>query len=313
METIGQMVEGGAGLHDRALSRRFAQAISQYVAGPMIHTALTRLGAPQFDRLDAVNLVLTQLAAEAEHDVRRCADGRKPVLPRILNADDPIAYLIRAACKVPTAGSKKPGAQIAGWVFARVTEAHPAIPKDSLVERVDSLDERVDAGWQREASAIAGGEEREWKELTAHLLDLILPETPPHLWASITPLIDWCVSAVPLVTPSHQKTAKFTWANRALHAVELFPDLSADQIEAVVQLLWGTTEGFDGSLIGYVAEVRNAHQYGQHNRLTVFGKHVRDRRSECLGCRTTPLQAKQLSALGEIYPSRISKPVSVAA
>lgn len=312
-ETIEQMVEGGAGLRDRMLSRRFAQAISQYVAGPMVQTAVGTLSAPLFDRLDAVNLVLTQLTAEAERDVRRRAAGRKLVLPRILSAGDPIAWLIRAACKIPTAESKKPGAQIAGWVFTRVTEMHPPRPKDSIVEGVDSLDERVEAGWQHEATAFGGGDESDWRELTAHLLDLILPETPKHLWESITPLVDWCVSAVPLVTPSHQKTAKFAWASRTLQAIELFPDLSADQVEAVVQLLWGTTEGFDGSLVGYVAEVRCAHQYGEHDRVTVLGKYVRDDQRQCQGCRIAPLQAKQLSALAEIYPSRIAKSVSVAA
>jgi hypothetical protein len=80
----------------------------------------------------------------------------------------------------------------------------------------------------------------------------------------------------------------------------------------VHNLLWGgsDSDSDSSSLLAHVALVRNAHQYGHHNRRTVSGRWVRDSRPHCDGCVRTPLSGDRLRALVDTYASRMSRSVA---
>ena len=306
-DALREMMAGRDPLRDRGLARRYVGAVAQWVAPRMVAMAQSELDRV-LDELDAISIVVTQLEVECAQDTRREADGREGVLSRIVGADDPLRYLIRCATKIPNPESPRLTDRVPGWVYKDL------IPRRKQ-ETVWSFDQLQELGVELESTPTETVDMEGWAAMAAHAFDLLRPETPLTLWDPVQRMVEWCVSATPVVHASQEHNRENVGASRLRQAEELFPELTAAQVDAVYKVLWGgLPDRQASSLLAHVALVRNAHQYGEHDQDRIFARNdmvgavverVRNVRARCVGCNTTPIAGDRLRALVDTYASRM--------
>ncbi|MFJ3395328.1 hypothetical protein [Leifsonia aquatica] len=325
VEGIRVLQRGVDPLRDSRLGVWYWMAIHQHVAPRLMNRARFSHGV-DLDEGEAVDLVMERLELQVETDrVRHSknetarATSKRPklrplVLPAIVEAEDPIGYLIHVATKIADRTSPREADHYPGWLQHHLVKNY-GFDENHTRDRRRSFEEMVEHGVELPAGPVGSFDEAGFARLAAHTLRLVLKETPDVLHAPVTEMLEWSVAAIPQVARKHEREKDYEEHNRIRMAAELFGEiLSIEQITALHNLVWGPAEhgGERSSLVVHVATVRRAHFAGKHDWESVVGKIVRDEPSKCHECSDAPLSGDTLRALVITYADKMRRSVQTA-